>query len=78
MRINASSYGFYVTPDDVASGPLDVTPSAFTFGTSNTCVGAGRYAWTLRHRVLRFSPLGADPCPRGSFLAASPWHRRSR
>lgn len=78
MRITDSTYGFYVAPGDVASGPLVATPSTLTFETSTTCVGSATYAWTLRHMVLRFKPVGTDPCPRGTFLAALPWHRRGR
>jgi hypothetical protein len=78
LRITDSTYGFYTSPGDVASGPLVGTPSTLTFQTSTTCVGSGTYTWTLHGKVLRFRPAGTDPCPRGTFLAAGPWHRRGR
>jgi hypothetical protein len=75
LRITDSTYGFYTDPGDVASGPLADVGSTLTFETSTTCAGSGTYTWTLHGTVLRFKPAGADPCPRGTFLAARPWHR---
>jgi hypothetical protein len=77
LKITASTYGFYINPGDVAEGPLAAAGSTLTFETSTTCVGSGSYHWKLHGDVLRLTPEGPDPCPRGTFVAAHAWHRHA-
>jgi hypothetical protein len=76
MKLTASSFSFYVDPSDAAVGPLGVEHGVLVFGASNTCDGTGSYRWRVQGRTLRLTPAGPDGCPRGTFVAASPWRRR--
>jgi hypothetical protein len=56
------------------TGKVAVNGSEIDFYNGTLCAfplpgGIGKYRWTISARVLTFSPLNSDPCPRAPFLA---------
>ena len=56
------------------TGKVVVNGSEIDFYNGSLCGtllpgGIGKYRWTISARLLMFSPLNSDPCPRAPYLA---------
>lgn len=63
-------------------GDVVVNGSEMDFFNDSVCGiqlpdGVGRYTWTLTGRILHFTPLNQDLCPRSAWLANRNFYRTS-
>jgi len=70
IELEISETGYRIAapnPFGAVSGPrngrVEVDGDEITFSNSTTCVGDGRYRWSIEGDLLRFEPIGTDQCP---------------